>query len=82
MTGKTKNIGSRVQVMNGTAHKTSGGLTKNDLMLNKWGRIVSKKWYAAAVKRWKSVEAIFAPYYKGPGAGCVERPPARYHLPR
>jgi hypothetical protein len=60
MHGKTKNIGSRVQVMNGTAHKTSGGLTKNDLMLNKWGRIVSKKRYAAALKRWKSVEAIFA----------------------
>lgn len=59
MAGKSKTIGSRVQVMNGTALKTSGGLTKNDLMLNKWGRIVSKKRYAAAMNRWKSIEAIF-----------------------
>ena len=33
--------GSRVQVMNGTACMTSGGLKKSDLMMNKWGRIVS-----------------------------------------
>lgn len=33
--------GSRVQVMNGTVHHTSGGLTKKHLKLNKWGRIVS-----------------------------------------
>ena len=33
--------GSRVQVMNGTAAMTSGGLKKSDLMMNKWGRIVS-----------------------------------------
>jgi hypothetical protein len=36
-------IGSRAQVMHGTAHHTSGGLTKRDLKYNKWGRIVSKK---------------------------------------
>ena len=35
--------GSRAQVMHGTAYKTPGGLTKNDLMKNRWGRIVSKK---------------------------------------
>ena len=35
-------IGSRVQVWNGSAHHTSGGLTRGDLMKNKWGRIVSK----------------------------------------
>jgi len=33
--------GSRVQVVNGTAYETSGGLKKSDLMMNKWGRIVS-----------------------------------------
>lgn len=60
MATKTKTIGSRIQVMNGSALKTAGGLTKKDLMLNKWGRIVSKKRYEAAMKRWKSVEAIFA----------------------
>ena len=36
-------IGSRAQVMNGTAHHTKGGLTKNALMYNKHGRIVSKR---------------------------------------
>lgn len=38
-----KRIGSRAQVMHGTAHHTSGGLTKGDLKMNKWGRIVSRK---------------------------------------
>lgn len=38
-----KRIGSRAQVMHGTAHHTSGGLTKKDLKMNKWGRIVSRK---------------------------------------
>ena len=36
-------IGSRAQVMHGTAEKTSGGLTKSDLKYNKYGRIVSRK---------------------------------------
>ena len=36
-------VGSRSQVMHGTAHHTSGGLTKTDLKYNKWGRIVSRK---------------------------------------
>jgi hypothetical protein len=40
--GKMKRIGSRAQVMHGTAHHTSGGLTRKDLKMNKWGRIVSK----------------------------------------
>ena len=38
-----KQIGSRAQVMHGTAHHTTGGLTKADLKMNKWGRIVSRK---------------------------------------
>ena len=36
-------VGSRAQVMHGTAQKTAGGLTKTDLKYNKWGRIVSRK---------------------------------------
>ena len=36
-------IGSRAQVWHGTAKKTSGGLTKKDLMMNKRGRIVSRR---------------------------------------
>lgn len=38
-----KTIGSRAQVMHGTAKKTSGGLTKSDLKYTKDGRIVSRK---------------------------------------
>ena len=38
-------FGSREQVMNGTAYKTSGELTKQDLVVNKHGRIVSKVKY-------------------------------------
>jgi hypothetical protein len=40
--GRMKRVGSRAQVMHGTAHHTTGGLTKKDLKMNKWGRIVSK----------------------------------------
>ena len=36
-------IGSKVQVWNGKADKTIGGLKKDDLMKNKRGKIVSKK---------------------------------------
>ena len=39
-------VGSRAQVWNGTALKTSygrAGLKRSDLVMNKWGRIVSKK---------------------------------------
>lgn len=36
-------VGSRAEVMHGTAHHTSGGLTSADLKYNKWGRIVSRK---------------------------------------
>ncbi len=43
-------IGSRAQVMHGTAHHTSGGLTQSDLKYNKWGRIVSRKKSATAKK--------------------------------
>lgn len=43
-------FGSRQQVMYGTAYKTSGELTKKDLMMNKWGRIVSTKKHKTAKK--------------------------------
>jgi hypothetical protein len=43
-------FGSRTQVMNGTAYKTSGELVKSDLMMNKWGRIVSAKKHFTAKK--------------------------------
>jgi hypothetical protein len=40
---KTRRVGSRAEVMHGTVEKTTGGLTKEDLEYNKYGRIVSKK---------------------------------------
>jgi hypothetical protein len=38
-----KCFGSREDVWNGTSYKTSGGLKKNDLLINKLGCIISKK---------------------------------------
>ena len=43
-------FGSREQVVNGTAYKTSGELTEEDLVMNKWGRIVSAKKHKTAKK--------------------------------
>lgn len=43
-------FGSREQVMNGTAYKTSGGLRKSELLMNGRGRIVSKIKYETAKK--------------------------------
>lgn len=43
-------FGSREQVMNGTAYKTTGGLKKNQLLMNGRGRIVSKNKYETAKK--------------------------------
>jgi hypothetical protein len=41
-------FGSREQVYNETAYKTSGNLTKKDLFFNKNGRIVSAKKHKTA----------------------------------
>jgi len=43
-------FGSRQQVWNGTAYKTEGLLIKSDLIMNKWGRIVSAAKHATAKK--------------------------------
>jgi len=42
--------GSRAQVWHGTTYKTSGDLTKNNLFMNKHGRIVSRKKHETAKK--------------------------------
>jgi hypothetical protein len=42
-------IGSRAQVWHGTAYKTTGGLTKRDLMMSH-GRVVSRKKHNTAKK--------------------------------
>ena len=50
-------IGSRCQVMHGTAKQTSGGLTKKQLKYNKQGKIVSRKASALAKKNNRLVKA-------------------------
>lgn len=49
--------GSRAQVWHGTALKTSGGLTKTNLHMNKHGRIVSRKKFETARKEKRLVKA-------------------------
>lgn len=49
--------GSRAQVWHGTALKTSGGLQKHHLHMNKHGRIVSKKKFETARKEKRLVKA-------------------------
>jgi hypothetical protein len=51
--GGMKTVGTKAQVWHGTAKKTSGGLTRKDLMKTKKGRIVSKKKHAAGKKALK-----------------------------
>jgi hypothetical protein len=43
-------VGSRAQVMHGTAYKTTGDLTADKLTVNKSGRFVSKKKHITAKK--------------------------------
>jgi len=54
-----QNIGTRAQVWHGTAKKTSGGLTKTNLMKNKHGRIVSRKKHSKAKRENRLVKAGF-----------------------
>ncbi len=67
-------VGSRASVLHGNAEKTSGGLRKSDLKLNKRGEIVSKKSSTRAkknepeaLKKWrKSVQKVSAePRFEG-----------------
>lgn len=52
-----KTVGSRAEVFHGNAKRTSGRLTKDDLMKNKAGRIVSKKKNAAGKNALKFLHA-------------------------
>lgn len=57
-------IGSRAQVWHGTAHHTSGGLTKDKLMMHN-GRIVSKAKHALGKKIYARNKHMMAtPYGK------------------
>lgn len=77
--GKTYKIleGSRAQVYHKTAFKTSGGLTKKDLHMNKNGRIVSMKKHKTAKKE-KRLEK--AGYFAKKGEfGFVKKTLAKKH---
>ena len=71
MTEHEVTVGSRAQVYHGTAHHTSGGLTKKNLMKNKWGRIVSSKKHKTAKKEKRLEKAGF--FAKKGKFGCVKR---------
>jgi hypothetical protein len=61
-----KVIGSRAEVMHGTAIKTSGGLTKKHLKYNTAGKIVSKHKSRNAKKAFHKVKKAFkeSPLFK------------------
>jgi hypothetical protein len=52
---KVPAVGSKLQVWNGNAKHTSGGLTRKDLMRTKRGRIVSRRKHAAGQKAIKNL---------------------------
>ena len=68
-------FGSRQQVWNGTAYKTEGLLIKSDLIMNKWGRIVSKKKHETARKE-KRLEK-YGYFAKKGEFGYVKKTPKR-----
>lgn len=54
---KCDSVGTRRKVWNGTAKCTSSGLRKSDLLMNKHGRIVSRKKHFAAKKEQRLLKA-------------------------
>ena len=60
--GGNSQIGSKAEVFHGKAQRTSGGLTRKDLTMNKRGRIVSLKQQAAGKKAFtRLVKAGYKP---------------------
>ncbi len=53
-----RRVGSKAQVWHGTAHHTSGGLTKKQLMRTKAGRIVSRRKHALGKKALKTLKRM------------------------
>ena len=69
-----KTVGSRAEVWHGTAKKTSGGLMRKDLKMNKRGRIVSRKMSNRATKErrlekagFKTKKGVFKKFKKSDG---------------
>ena len=68
-----KTFGSRAEVFHENAKKTTGGLTKKDLMKNKHGEIVSRKKHMTAKKE-KRLEK-FGYFAKKGKFGFVKKTP-------
>merc|ERR1719333_1358113 len=51
-----KGVQAKSQVLKGAKVKTSGGLTKDKLMKNKTGKVVSKKAHAAGKKMYSTIK--------------------------
>jgi hypothetical protein len=64
-------IGNKKEVFEGKALRTPGGLTKDDLMKNKRGTIVSKKQHANGLKQAKNITAYM--YKKGGNIATLAR---------
>ena len=56
-----KTTGSRAEVFHGNARHTSGGLTRNDLKMNKRGEIVSVRASNRATKEKRLEKAGYKP---------------------
>ena len=67
-------FGSRQKVWNGTAYKTSGNLTKKDLVQNSRRRIVSRKKYIQGKRERKTNKRLFKHYTAKKGKfGAVKK---------
>merc|ERR1712178_39883 len=53
---KASVVGTKAQVFRGTKLRTKGGLVKKDLMLNKIGRVVTKKMNKSGKKAYKGIQ--------------------------
>ena len=75
-------IGTRAQVWHGTAYKTTGGLTKSDIMQNKNGRIVSRSKHASAKKERRLIKAGYGTQKGKFGAVKLHGKSSRHHSKR
>ena len=75
-------IGSRAQVMHGTAYKTKGNLIKSNLMMNKHGRIVSKRKHATAKREKRLLKAGYGTQKGKFGAVKLHGKSSRRHSKR
>ena len=68
--------GDRSSVWNGTAKQTRGGLTKEDLVVSRTGKIVSKK-KSESAKAWYKTNGGFKRKQKTPEPAPVENEPPK-----